>query len=90
MSMQDKESTIVSVEGQGLLLSEKIRIERKTFFFDLKENHNGRFLKITEEVGGRRDTIIVPTSGLHVFKDTIEKAIAANLGDAPSVSQSPQ
>ena len=41
------------------LLSERIQIERKQFFFDLKENPRGRFLKITEEVGGRRDTIIM-------------------------------
>lgn len=90
MSMQEKESTTVSAGSQELLLSEKIRIERKTFFFDLKENPNGRFLKITEEVGGRRDTIIVPASGLHVFRDTIEKAIAANLNSALTMSQNPE
>jgi hypothetical protein len=62
----------------NLLLSEKIQIERKQFFFDLKENPRGRFLKITEDVGGRRDTIIIPSTGLDLFRDTIEKAIQAN------------
>ena len=57
------------------LLSEKIQIERKQFFFDLKENPSGRFLKITEEVGGRRDTIIIPSTGLDLFRSTIDKAI---------------
>jgi hypothetical protein len=57
------------------LLSERIQIERKQFFFDLKENPRGRFLKITEEVGGRRDTIIIPSTGLDLFRDTIERAI---------------
>jgi hypothetical protein len=57
------------------LLSEKIQIERKQFFFDLKENPRGRFLKITEEVGGRRDTIIIPSTGLDLFRSTIDKAI---------------
>ena len=37
------------------LRSEKVQIERKTFFLDLKENDRGRFLRITEDVGGRRD-----------------------------------
>ena len=61
-----------------LLLSEKIQIERKQFFFDLKENPRGRFLRITEEVGGRRDTIIVPSTGLDLFLTTIERAIEAD------------
>ncbi len=60
------------------LLSERIQIERKQFFFDLKENPRGRFLKITEEVGGRRDTIIVPSTGLDAFRSSIEKAIEAD------------
>lgn len=72
----------MTMGGEGsvdnLLLSEKIQIERKQFFFDLKENPRGRFLKITEDVGGRRDTIIIPSTGLELFRDTIEKAILAN------------
>ncbi|HPF99126.1 MAG TPA: DNA-binding protein [Kiritimatiellia bacterium] len=60
------------------LLSERIQIERKQFYIDLKENPRGRFLKITEEVGGRRDTIIIPSTGLDLFRSTIEKAIEAD------------
>ena len=60
------------------LLSEKIQIERKQFYFDLKENPRGRFLKITEDVGGRRDTIIIPSTGLDLFLETIERAIQAD------------
>ena len=52
--------------GAELLASEKVMIDRKIFFLDLKENHRGRFLKITEDVGGRRDTIVLPAS---VFRD---------------------
>lgn len=66
------------------LLSERIQIERKQFFFDLKENPRGRFLRITEEVGGRRDTIIVPSTGLDEFRDAIEKAIEAEKGMVPT------
>jgi hypothetical protein len=42
------------------LACEKLAFERKVFYIDLKENARGRYLKITEDVGGRRDTIIVP------------------------------
>ncbi len=63
---------------ENVILSEKIQVERKQFFFDLKENPRGRFLKITEDVGGRRDTIIVPSTGLEQVREVIERAIAAN------------
>ncbi|HOW96400.1 MAG TPA: DNA-binding protein [Kiritimatiellia bacterium] len=63
-----------------VLLSERIQIERKQFFFDLKENPRGRFLRITEEVGGRRDTIIIPSTGLDLFLTTVERAIEADKG----------
>ena len=54
------------------LLSHKVQIERKFFYFHLKENPRGRFLKITEDVNGRRDTIIVPATGLDRFRDVLE------------------
>lgn len=70
----------------NVLLSEKIQIERKQFFFDLKENPRGRFLRITEDVGGRRDTIIVPSTGLEEFRAVIQRAIEAEqqVGPVPA------
>ena len=47
------------------LATEKIEVERKKFFLDLQENHRGRFLKITEDNGGRRDTIFIPIEAAH-------------------------
>ena len=49
------------------LASEKVVIDRKIFFLDLKENQRGRFLKITEDVGGRRDTIMLPATAFRDF-----------------------
>ena len=60
------------------LFSERVQIERKQFFFDFRENDNGRFLKITEEVGGHRDTIIVPASGLQLLRETIDRVMGAD------------
>ena len=51
------------------IATEKVTIDRKVFFLDLKENQRGRFLKITEDVGGRRDTIMLPAEA---FKDFLE------------------
>ena len=54
--------------NEETLLTDKIQIERKTFVFTLKENPRGRFLRITEDVGGRQDTIIIPAPGLEEFQ----------------------
>lgn len=68
------------------LFSEQIQIERKLFTFDLRENPRGKFLKVTEDVGGRRDAIIIPATGLHEIRDVVERAIAVN--DDRSASKS--
>jgi hypothetical protein len=60
---------------EDILMTERIQIERKQFYFDLKENPRGRFLRITEDVGGRRDTIIVPSTGLEQFMESLARAI---------------
>jgi hypothetical protein len=57
------------------IASEKIMIDRKIFFIDLKENQRGRFLKITEDVGGRRDTIMLPADGFKDFVEALERLI---------------
>jgi hypothetical protein len=52
-----------------------VRVERKHFTFDIRENQRGRFLRITEEVNGRRDAIIVPLTGIEDFRDALSKAV---------------
>lgn len=61
--------------NEETLRTEKIQIERKTFILTLKENPRGRFLRITEDVNGRRDTIIIPATGLDDFKKTLEELV---------------
>jgi len=56
---------------EQVLKTEKVTIERKQFFFHLKENERGRFLRITEDVNGRRDTIIIPSTGLEEFAKVV-------------------
>jgi hypothetical protein len=50
-----------------LLHTEKIIADRKVFFLDLKENQRGKVVKITEDVAGNRDTIMVPVEILGDF-----------------------
>jgi hypothetical protein len=66
-----------SSENPGLdpIASEKIVIDRKIFFLDLKENNRGRFLKITEDVGGRRDTIMLPVDAFQDFSAALQRLI---------------
>jgi hypothetical protein len=58
--------------------TDKIQVERKTFVISLKENPRGRFLRITEDVGGRRDTIILPATGLGEFKRVVDEMVRAS------------
>lgn len=54
---------------------ERLQVERKSFIFTLKENPRGRFLRITEDVGGRRDSIIIPTTGLEDFAELVDEML---------------
>ena len=57
------------------LITEKLVTDRKIFFIDLKENNRGRVLKITEDVRGRRDTIMVPVEMLTELHDALGRII---------------
>jgi hypothetical protein len=63
---------------EDTLKSGEVQIERKNFVFTLKENPRGRFLRITEDVGGRRDTIIIPSTGLEEFKKLVDEMVKAS------------
>src|SRR5687768_15009443 len=67
---------------EDTLRSDKIQIERKTFLFTLKENPRGRFLRITEDVNGRRDTIIIPATGLEDFHKIVDDMVKSS-GETP-------
>ena len=68
--------------NEDTLKTERIQIERKTFVFSLKENPRGRFLRITEDVSGRRDTIIIPAPGLSEFKKMVDEMVKVS-SEAP-------
>ena len=64
--------------NEDTLKTAEIQIERKFFVLTLKENPRGRFLRITEDVGGRRDTIIIHSTGLAEFKKLVDEMVKAS------------
>ena len=78
--------TAASNKGVAASPLTQIQIERKNFVFILKENPRGRFLRIIEDVGGRRNTIIIPAPGLEGFRKVLEEMVKAAAGD-PTVHQ---
>jgi hypothetical protein len=73
--------------AEDTLKSDKVQIERKTFVFTLKENLRGRFLRITEDVGGRRDTIIIPAPGLDDFKKILDEMVQTAAETPPKIPE---
>lgn len=51
-------------------LSRHVDIESKRFFFDVKENHKGKYLRITELSGGR-SCIVIPYDGIELFSERL-------------------
>jgi hypothetical protein len=86
-SRRFSESVGPSAAEEGLK-TVRLQIERKAFVFALKENPRGRFLRITEDVGGRRDSIIVPATGLEEFKRVIDE-MARISSETPAKTQQP-
>jgi hypothetical protein len=66
------------------LFSKQVQVERKLFSFTLKQNPRGRFLRITEDVGGRRDTVIIPSTGLHDIRAALELVMKADKDAGPA------
>ena len=54
--------------------SKHVDIESKRFFFDVKENHKGKYLRITELSGGR-SCIVIPLGGINLFKERLGEVI---------------
>jgi len=56
-----------------IIASDKLHIENKTLFVDLRENSRGRFMQIAELSNDRKSTVVVPMSGLEVFIESLQR-----------------
>ncbi|XP_010938121.1 transcription factor Pur-alpha 1 isoform X2 [Elaeis guineensis] len=64
------------------LVSKTLQFEHKLFYFDLKENPRGRYLKISEKTSATRSTIIVPVNGIAWFIDLFNYYVNTDEQDA--------
>ena len=64
-----------------LISSEKLHIENKTIFIDLKENEGGRYVQIAELSNDRRSTVVIPLNGCGVFIEALSKVVASDETD---------
>ncbi len=61
-----------------ILESRELQVERKHFFIEFRENDRGRFLRITEEAHGRRNTVIIPSTGLEEFERLLNEVLSVS------------
>jgi PurA ssDNA and RNA-binding protein len=59
----------------NIIEAKELQIERKHFHVEFRENDRGKFLRITEEAHGRRNTIIVPSTGVGEFIAAIDQVV---------------
>ena len=55
------------------LISKETVIERKKFYFDLRENHRGKYLRVTEKRFNKKNRIIIPVTGLDEFAEILKE-----------------
>lgn len=61
----------------NIIAAQEVQIERKHFYLEFRENDRGRFLRITEEAHGRRNTIIIPATGIDDFGNALDEVLNA-------------
>lgn len=54
----------------------ELEVERKFFTAEIRENERGKFLRLTEEAHGRRNTVILPSSGFKDFAAMIQDILS--------------
>ncbi len=62
---------------ENIIASRELQVERKHFFIEYRENERGRFLRITEEAHGRRNSVIVPSTGVAEFTTLVGEVISS-------------
>jgi hypothetical protein len=60
---------------ENIIASYQLQVERKHLIVDFCENPRGRFLRICEEAHGRRNTVIIPSTGLDEFVSIVNEVV---------------
>jgi hypothetical protein len=56
---------------ENVIASKEVQVERKHLSIEFRENDRGRFLRITETAHGRRNVVIIPSTGLADFTSAL-------------------
>lgn len=62
----------------NIISSRDLQVERKHFFIEYRENERGQFLRITEEAHGRRNSVIIPSTGLAEFEKALREVLVSS------------
>jgi delta 1-pyrroline-5-carboxylate dehydrogenase len=68
----------------NVIASKEIQVERKRLVIEFRENPRGRFLRIIEEAHGRRNAVIVPSTGLAEFLTSVADVLVQAGESAPA------
>lgn len=60
---------------EDIIHSREFSAERKNYVLEYRENERGQFLRITEESRGKRNVLIIPSSGIDDFRDALDDLI---------------
>ncbi|MBU0578343.1 hypothetical protein KJ742_01370 [Patescibacteria group bacterium] len=55
------------------LFSKQIKAKFRTFFIDLKESSNGKFIKVSEKSHGRKSTIMMDAEDVGPFIEALKE-----------------
>ncbi len=78
-SAHDSSSMGMSSSSQGggkyadEIFSKQIRATFRTFYVDLKESSNGKFVKISEKSHGRKSTIMMDGEDIDAFIEALQE-----------------
>lgn len=61
---------------ENILASQEMQVERKHLMVEVRENDRGRFLRITETAHGRRNAVIIPSTGISEFTSAITSVLS--------------
>jgi len=67
---------------ENVIAAREVQVERKHLSIEFRENDRGRFLRITETAHGRRNAVIIPSTGLADFTSAL--AAVLNMANKPS------
>ena len=61
---------------ENILASQEMQVEHKHLMLEVRENDRGRFLRITETAHGRRNAVIIPSTGIVEFTSAISSVLS--------------